>query len=203
MVTSKTNAIISVTKNTLMVNDNLKLLFPDFRIWLISLPPAVPLFLTSTVDMRASSSKHSFSFSIFKQHRCIMELPSEAVWLLGFFHLCSRARFAEHYSKMTSKKQGKYILYIKKKRKKKIEHRCSNVSCRIFNTFFSSTFYFLTAHKTFLSENICAILWIYVRRIPLYFQYHKHGFGIVACFIHSVSIWMKKFVFLWRTRKLF
>lgn len=99
-----------------------------------------------------------------------MELSSEEVWLLGFFHLHSRTRFAEHYSKMTSKKQEKYILYIKKKRKK-IEHRCSNVSCRIFNTFFSSTFYFLTVRKTFLSENICAILWIYVRRIPLYFQY--------------------------------
>lgn len=39
-----------------------------------------------------------------------------------------------------------------------------------FNTF-CSTFYFLTAHKVFLSENICAILWIDVRRIPLYFQY--------------------------------
>lgn len=186
-----------------MVTDHLKLFFPEFRIWFISFPPALPVFLTSTVDISAASSRHSSSLPIFKRHHCIMELPSEAVWLVGFFHLCSRTRFAEHYSKMTSKKQEKYILYIKKERKKKIEHRCSNVSCRIFNTFFPPLFIFLLLTKHFWVRTSVPYSRFMSEEFHFIFNIHKHRFGIVACFIHSVSIWMKRFVFLWRTRKLF
>lgn len=60
-------------------------------------------------------------------------------------------------------------MYIKKEEKKK-----STDALKYLPEFFNTscfTFYFLTAQKIFLSENICAIFWIDVRRILPYFQY--------------------------------
>lgn len=61
-------------------------------------------------------------------------------------------------------------MYIKKEEEKKYSTDALKYLAEFLNTF-CSTFSFLTAHKIFLSENICVILWIDVRRIPLYFQY--------------------------------
>lgn len=120
-----------------------------------------------------------------------MELSSEEVWLLGFFHLHSRTRFAEHYSKMTSKKQEKYILYIKKKRKK-IEHRCSNVSCRIFNTFFFLHFLFSYCSQNISEwEHLCHTLDLCQKNSTLFSIYISIG----SALLHVLSI---QFLFGWR-----
>lgn len=182
----------------------LKWLFPDFRIWLISLSRAVSVFLTSAVYICACElSSILFSFSFLSSSTGLCNFPQRQLGLLDFFHLSSTTRFAEHYSKMTSKKQGKYILYVKKEPKTK-KHRCSNISCWIFLIlFFAPLFIFLLLTKHFWVRTSVLCSGFMLEEFHFIFNIHKHRFSIVACFIHSISAGMKRFVFLWRTRKLF